>query len=342
MVSVFYKRAVVQGKGMLVFAIFIALFTRLLTCLYSPFPAQAYTCSEGDGCLWYAIAPFFANKFISIACSALSVIFIAFLLSYINAKHLIIRQKTYLPAALSLLLYSMHPSFMFMGAHFIGVIFFLFSLSILFASYHEDKAQIAVVKIGFLFAICSLFFLHIFLYLFIFIIGLSVMRIFGIKPFLAFLFGIVLIYVPIFTFYFFSGNLDAFFLPFVGFDYAELNFLPLLSFSLSQWISFGACFLLLMIFIFNGYINSFKDKIKIRVFLRYLTVFCVYSILLLLLVNYNPDANLFFIFAVASFLFAHLFVLTDRRGIQLLFYMCFIIYLFFTASFFFFPDLFKI
>lgn len=330
MASLFYKRTVIEGKGLLFFSALVAVLTRLQAC----FSTQIHIPLSGffEGCLWYIVAPIFANKYISVASSFLSIIIIAFLLSYINAKHMIIRQKSFLPAAISLLLFSIHPSFMLMGAHYIGVIFVLLAFSILFTSYHETKGQIASVKIGFLLAICSLFFFNIFLYVLIFIIGMLYVRILSFKSLLAFFLGFALTYIIAFTCYFFSGNLGAFAHPFISCVKTTINFLPLFSYSLTDWIQFGFGFFVMMVFIINSYMNSFKDKIKIREFLQYLSMFCIYSTLLMLLININPAENISLILITASILYAHLFVLSDRKGIHFLFYVSIIFYLFFVVK----------
>lgn len=332
--SGFYKRIIVEGKVFLVFAALVALITRLATLLSPQLsPSDFY---NSGGYIWDFIAPFFENRIASVVGSSLSVAAIAFLLSYINTKNILIRHKTLLPASISLLLFSVHPSFMFMGAHYLGVIFLLLIISLLFAFYQDqgEKVQNVAVKIGFLIAICSLFFFDIFLYLPAFIVGMFLMRIMRFKSFLAFLLGLGLTYIPVFTYYFFTGNIQGFTYPFVAIFTADLSIFPLLGFGVEQWVMFSFGFLIFLLFFINAYVNSFKDKIKIREFLQLLSVFCIYAFLLLLFVNIDTVENLYIVIGIGSILYAHLFALVDRTSMQLVFYLSLIFCLSSTIAFF--------
>jgi len=331
----FYQRNIVQGKSFLVFAILFALVSRIATYFYFNSVASHFIYSEGY--LWNAVSFIFEDRLISILAGALSVGTIAFLLSFINGKFIIIRKKTLLPSAFSLVLFSIHPSFIFMGAHYIGVITILLTISFLFQSYQTENKQKAAINISFILALGSLFFFNLFFYFFVFWIGLSMMRSFGIKPFFAFIIGIFLIYVPVLTYYLIFDDFKAFSLPFFRLSTIEYSSLPLLNFGLQAWIAFGISLLLLFVFFANNYVNIFKDKIKIRAFISFLSVISVISLLFLLFLNVDAITNAYIYIGVGSLLFAHYFALNEHKMTQLLFYIATVFFLTITGVFFLYP-----
>lgn len=329
----YYQKNIVQGKSFLVVAILMALITRLATCFYFDFEAPLFLYSEGY--LWNAVSFIFEDKLVSVLASALSVGAIAFLLSFINGKFIIIRKKTMLPSAFSLVLLSVHPSFMFMGAHYLGIITILLAISFLFQSYQTDNRQKATITTSFILAIGSLFFFNLIFYFVIFWIGLSLMRSFGFKSLLAFFIGLFLIYTPVFTYYLVFDDLDRFLLPFVRLSAIEYADLPLLHFNIQEWIALGFGFLLLLLFFANNYVNSFKDKIKIRSFISFLSIICIVSVLFLLFFNVDAVANFYVYTGISSLLFAHYFALNEHKATQILFYAASVFYLIITIVFFF-------
>lgn len=336
MASNFYQKNIVQGKTFLVFAIFVALSLRF-AAYFSP-DLAAPDFSYSGGYLWNKISFIFADRSFSIIGGFLSVVGIAFLLSFINGKFIIIRKKTLLPSALSLILLSIHPSFMFMGPHYIGVIFVLLTVSYLFQSYQTDSPQKVSVNTSFFIAFGSLFYFNLFFYVIIFWIGLGMIRSFGLKAFWAFIVGLLFIYIPVFAFCSVIGDVESFLLPFTRLGSVDFSNVPCFGFDIGVWVTLGFGLLLLLIFLISNYINSFKDKIKIRTFISFLSGICMCALLFYLFLNVDAFGNLYIYIGVGSLLFAHYFALSENRGAQILFYIAIIFCISVAGAFFLLPQ----
>jgi hypothetical protein len=330
--SKFYQKDIVEGRLFLAFAIIFALTTRVIA--YFSFDSSVFEPDYSGGYLWDLISFVFDDTLASVVGSALSVGVITFLLSFINGKFILIRKKTFLPAAFALILFSIHPAFMFMGAYYIGVIFVLFAILYLFQSYQTESKQKVALNTSFLLALGSLFYFNLLFYFIVFWIGLAYIRSFGFKPFLAFIIGLVLIYTPVYACSYIAGNADLFFLPFTKLASVDFKELPCFEFSADIWIVLAFEIFLLLIFLINNYINSYKDKIKIRTFMAFLSVVCVFAILYLLFFNVDAFGNLYIYTGVGSLLFAHYFSLSEHRVAQVLFYIVLVFSLSATVVFF--------
>lgn len=335
MSSRFYQKEIVEGKSFLVLAILVALAFRIAA--YFHFDSSLFDLSYSGGYLWSLTSFIFEDKLVSITGSAVSVGLIAYLLSFINGKFIIIRRKTFFPAAFSLLLFSLHPYFLFMGAYYIGVVFALLATLYLFQSYQTESKQKVALNTSSLLALGSLFYFNLLFYFVVFWIGLAYVRSFGFKPLCAFIIGLLLAYTPVFAYSFLVGDTDLFLLPFANIQTIDLAQLPFLNFNIDTWIVLGFGLLLLFIFLANNYINSYKDKIKIRTFLSFLSIICIFSIMYLFLLNVDAFSNLFIYVGVGSLLFAHYFALGEHRAVQILFYITVVFGLSFSVIFFLLP-----
>lgn len=336
MSSRFYQKEVVEGKSFLVLAILVALGFRIAA--YFHFDSSLLHLDYSGGYLWFLASFIFEDKLISILGSTICVGLIAYLLSFINGKFIIIRRKTFFPAAFSLLLFSIHPYFLFMGAYYLGSIFALLGILYLFQSYQTENKQKVALNTSFLLAIGSLFYFNLLLYFIVFWIGLAYIRSFGFKPFCAFFIGLILAYTPVFAYSFIINDTGLFLLPFTRIQTIDFAQFPFFYFSLDLWIVLGFGLLLLSIFLVNNYINSYKDKIKIRTFLSFLSIVCIFSVLCLFLLNVDAFGNLFIYISVGALLFAHYFALGEHRAVQILFYITVIFCLSVSVIFFLLPS----
>lgn len=320
-----YKKNIAEGKGILFFSIIFGLFIRLSYLLYFDNLQQPIA----SGYLWDVIAPFFSNKIISVVCSGLFTAGMAFLAANINTTHVLIRERTILPPAMIILLFSCHPRFIFMSAEYITAILILYIIYILFASYHGNKPQIASFQTGFMLALASMFTPVAIIYFPLLWVSLAMMRSINFRGLLSSIFGIVLIYAPALSFYLLTDNLQAFLKPFSSVELSALSDMALLKFDIAQWVILGIVILMLIIIISDNYLNRHKDKIKIRAYLGVLTIFTVLSLLAYLLLNISPATHLYISLATGSLLLSHFFALVEKKANVIFFYILIVIYIVF-------------
>lgn len=319
----FYNKYIATGNGILIFAI---LFAATIRILYF-FNLGIADVSSTPSYLWEPIMSLFSNPYISFASSTVTVGIMAFFAAHINTKHLLIRQKTLLPSAFIILLFSCHPLFIGMSAEYISTLLALIVMSMFFSSYNTEKKQHAAFKVSSVLALSSLFTLTSLIYIFILWGALILMRSFNFKAFIASLVGFFIIYFPVFSFFLLTDNLDGFIQPFINITLSGLNNLPVLSYDLTQWVILSFSLILLLVIISNDYINRHKDKIKVRAYLNLLLYTVLFAIIAFLFLNINPLLHLFIILIFGSFLLSHFFALVEGKMVVILFYISIAFYL---------------
>lgn len=327
----FYRKYIATGNGFLFFAILYAI---LIRCFYF-LNFGAPVTSNGENYLWDPIADWFNNGYISLACSSIIVAIIALLAAHINNKYLLIRQKTLLPSAFIILLFSSQPSFICMSGEFISALITVFILSMLFASYNIERKQDIAFQASFMLALSSLFSISAIIYLPILWVGMAVMRSFNFRAFLASILGIFIIYFPAFSWFLLTDQLQDFLNPFTNTFTSNFSTIPILSYNINEWVILACGLLLLLITISDYYINRHKDKIRVRNYFNLLFTLVVYTFIIFLFLNINSYLHLFAIFAAGSFMLSHFFALVETRSGSIFFYFVLLIYLAVSLSPFF-------
>lgn len=323
MVPKSYKKHIAEGKGVLILSFILAFALRIsyfVLCDYKPEPSL-------DGYLWTPIAAFFQHQFYSLLASSIVVLGIAFFATNINNTYTFIRKKTLLVPALSVLLFSCHPSFNQMSASYISVLIVLFTISILFGAYSRADKQQSAMRASFVLAFGSLYVPSLLLYLPILWVSLYLVRSFNFKAFLASLFGVALVYIPAVSYFILTDNLTTFCEPFVATSYLDLNSFPFMRFDFIDWFILGVSALCLLITFISNYTTSYKDKIRIRAYLQMLSLVLLCALLFYLFLNICPQVHLYVALLVAAFLLSHLFALTESRVFAVLFYVLLLMYL---------------
>lgn len=320
MSSGFYKKQIAEGKGFLVFAIIIAI---LIRCIhFFKFEGQTLQIENG-GPLWLPFASFFQNPLYSLLCSTLFTLIIAFLINLVNTQYALIRTKTLLPMGLVIILFSFLPNQLIMSPAYIGTVAMLMSLNALFSTHGEEYNQTIVFKASFYLALGALFSPLLLFYLPVLWICFIRIRSFGFKAFLASLFSVIVLYVPVFSFFFFiEKSINIPIEPLISYlSSNDWSLMPVLSYELLDYITLGVVAILVTSILLNNSVNGFKDKIKIRIFLAVLSIICIFSILCVLLLNTNSFLPLYLALATGSLLIAHLFALTSSKLMPYTFYI---------------------
>ncbi|NDV77895.1 hypothetical protein [Dysgonomonas sp. 511] len=313
-----YKNNVVEGKGILIFSI---VFTLLIRVLYYFNVEQLFIPVTGvDGYLWDYIAPWVKSPLIAILGSCLLTAGLAFLAAHINTKYVLIRRRTLLPAAIMILVSNTNSAFILISPEHICGLMFFYVIAILFASYNTPDKQIYAFRSSFILALGSLFTPSMFIYIPLLWIYLGIMRSFNFRAFLASILSIVVIYVPVFSLFYFFGSVDDFTRPFILLQSVPFGELPFLNFTTFDWVVFVFSTALLVIILIDNYIHRHKDKIKIRMYLLLLDFIIISAATLFIFVNMNVLLNLYIILTAGALLLAHYFALAEQKATVLLFY----------------------
>ncbi|WP_165044300.1 hypothetical protein [Dysgonomonas sp. ZJ709] len=322
-----YKKTIAEGKGIFIFAILFAIFIRIIYFIFSD-ESSFYISSSSNGYLWIPISSFFTQSAtISLLSTSIAIALIAFLNSHINTKYVLIRRKTFLPAAFSVLLFSCSTFFLGMSAEYFGVLFILLTISSLFSSYNSDKKQFGAFNASFILTLGSLFVPGLLLYFPILWIGLGIMRCFNFKSFLATILGIIILYFPAFSYYLFTDKLAVFYAPFTSVTINQLSNLPILNLQLADWIIIGFSGIIISIILIDSYINSYKDKIRTRAYIYLLILITSVSILLSIFLNINYISNIYIAIGVGTLILSHFYALAEDKWKIFLFYLYFILYI---------------
>lgn len=214
------------------------------------------------------------NIFSSIL-ALLCIILQAFWLARINSKHWLIKERTYLPAILYVVLASGCPFLLRLHPILLGNFFFIWSLDMLFSSYKKRKAMNYFFNASLGLAIASLFYAPYAYFLPFIILSLFILRGFFWREFVSIIFGFLAPYVI------YSGYLFVFSEKWVGVFNNLLEVsgnLPTVALNISYYIYFG--FILLLAFISVFYLLVIKYvKISTRRYFEVLFSILAFTIL---------------------------------------------------------------
>jgi hypothetical protein len=313
----FYKNNIADGKGILIFSIVVAVIVRLI--FY--FSTENIPLPVSGGYLWQPLISLLENPFVSLIGSSAIVIILALLVGHINTVHVLIRRRTMLPPAIITLLFSCHPIFMQMSPGYVSVLCLLFVINIFFSVYNANEKAVGAFRVAFVLSLGSLFSPVMLVYIPLSWVALAIMRCLNFKSFFAAILGVLIIYFPVFSFYIFSDHLDLFLKPYLSISIQDLNILPFLQFDYILWEGLSFFIILLGLIIGSNYINSYKDKVKVRAYLSLLSIITITAILFFLFLNINSDVNLYMAVSTASLLLSHFFALVNRKSGAILFYI---------------------
>lgn len=321
----FYKNHIAEGKGILIFSIVLAIFLRIIFTIFSDTPDAV---NLSGGYLWQYFQSFVQNSLYSFIGSSILVALMAISVAHINTDFVLIRRRTLLPPAVIILLFSCHPSFIWISPAYLGVLFMLLIISVLFDSYNEAAKAIIAFKVTFILSLGSLFTPILLIYVPLSWVALIMMRCFNAKSLLASLLGLFIIYFPTFSFYLFVDKLDEFIAPLISnWNIDILKNLPVLSLNAVVWSILIVMIFLISLIIGDNYINRHKDKIRIRAYLSLLSLVTIVALLLSLFLNIAPDVNLYISIGVGSMLLSHYFALVETKGVAILFYIYMSLYI---------------
>lgn len=293
---------------------------------------------KSTGFIWPYIEPvFLENPFLSFLSSTLCVFIISYLLSELNVRYGVIRMRTAMPFYVPLILFSVHPFFLKMTPDFPGLIFVLWSLFPLLASYQYHHSHRFAYQFSALIAIAGIFQIHALLFLPLWLIGLSAMGGINFRSFIASIFGVILVFWIAFVFYVFGDNLSGFIDPFKSLT-EIYDFTQTPGFSVPQWGFIGT----MLLFLFFIITADSKQITRERSFTKKVLIFSIsvilLSILLQILYLTHTFIWIYILIAFLSIIAAHFYTKTTFR-LEILSYFFVLMLLAFYYSLNIFTDL---
>lgn len=286
-----------------------------------------------DNYLWKPVAHLFEDPLISLSASTISVIIISWILFSINNRYSLIRSRSNLPYTVPLFLLSLHPYLLVMTGNYIAIIIILIALTPLLESYQKPDSYLYSFRSSILIAVSSLFQIYALILIPLWWRGEKSMRGPQLNSFLASLFGVLLVYVTMFSFYFGSDNIADFLQPMHYFIAFSIPDIP--DYSIFEWV---AIFIVAVIFIIN-IILSAKEYVRDKVLTLSLMRFIVYMVVVLLLLQilFWKETLFYLILSVTllSFLSSYLYSkTTSKTDIYIAYSLLFLLILFYLSQYF--------
>ncbi|MCE5178998.1 MAG: hypothetical protein LLF81_07640 [Porphyromonadaceae bacterium] len=285
------------------------------------------------GYLWPHAAPLFSDPMISATASTISVFLIAFLISAINSRFMLLRTRSSLPFAAPLLLLSLHPWFLVMTADYIALIFILLAFFPFLKSYQTADATLYSFRSAILIGTASLFQIYALALFPLWWLGERSMR--GPQPraFLSSLFGLSLIYVSLFSLFFLKDDLSGFTDPLLSLVSFSLPQLP--DYTLMEWgvvVLVGLFFILNMVLSIKTYS---RDKVLTLSFMQFIVFLIIFQLSLQFLFWQETLFFLTLSIALISYLNAYFYTRTQSVAHIYLALLIAVIALYFYFSHFF-------
>jgi len=139
---------------------------------------------------YQVLTDFFPNKnFYKTLFCFLLILFTGFYLLQINSKHIIIKNRTYLPALIFFLILSSVQSLQRLNPAVFSAVFLMFTYDNLFSIYHKDDVLNNIFKSGFFIALASLFYAPSAIYLVPLILSILALRTFNFREIISAIIG---------------------------------------------------------------------------------------------------------------------------------------------------------
>jgi len=322
-----FRTSIVEGRFISLITSVIIIGMRALLFYSTGMPETSFM---DNGFLWRFIGHLFDDPMVSFTASTLSVFLIAWIISSVNSRFALIRSRSTLPYVVPLFLFSLHPWFLVMRSDYISIIFILLAFTPLLKSYQKSDSYLCSFRSGVLIAVASLFQLYVLALLPLWWRGEQSMRGYQFRSFLSSLFGVLLVYVSLFSLYLHYDDIPAFLQPFLAYASFSLPAIP--SFTVTEWI---IVMLIGLFFITNMYfsIRTYsRDKVLTLSFMQFVVFLIVF--LLLLQVLFWSTTLFFFMLSIAliSYLNAYFYTRTVSKANIMLGYIVFLLMMLFYLS----------
>lgn len=315
------QKFVTTGRFTLPVIIIIAIACWLVAYVVVPVLPE----KEGAYPYWQIFTSMGLPAWIDRGITLLLYIIIGYFLIALNNAFALIRVRASVQTLLYLIFVTVCPAMHLFASGDVGAISLLIALYFLFRSYQQGRKPsnllFSFISIG----IGSLFFPQLMWVVPILFIGAINVQSLNIRSFFAAVIGWSIPYWFLFGHAYFYEQMDLFYRPFRE----MVTFTPIDFTRLAPWeiATLAVVFVLFIISSINSFANSYKDKIRTRVFLRFLILLNIYIFIIILLQPALCMDFLSLLLISESILVGHFFALTGSRGSNFLFILtllCFI------------------
>jgi len=234
-----------------------------------------------------------------------------YLLYRFNYALVLIREKTFLPFLLFVLLSSTNPHFFPLKATSVGVFCMVLAVYQLFTSYHDPSSMMNAFKATILIAVGSLLWVHILWFVPLFWIGMYNFRCLSPKTFTGSVLGVVIVYWFVLGWAVWKMDFSVFTIPFTSllhFDFAHFN----MEERWIDWVVLIYTTILVVIAFINIRTHEHEDSLRSRQFLSFLMLFFVWALILFCVYENSSEEFIHLASMPAAILYAHFF--TSRRN----------------------------
>lgn len=319
----FYRKYIAEGKSIAVFSIMISLALR--GWLYVDTPTNSYL-TEPANLLWDWVFEATHLELPSLAVmSYLMALTTSILLSFAAWHYVLIRDRSFLPFSIGLLIFSSHPYFLIFSPSDLAALIFIVAICLTFDLFQHPAPQWRLFNVGMIASIASLISIGVLPYIILLLFALPFFRITNLKNILAFILGILFIYWIAGTVFVALGQWNLFFEHFSQLQ--QINILKVVHFEMIEW-GMLSVYLILILLTFLAYqLTMHKDKIKTRILLNYLFFLSFLFYLSYCLLNWDPRLALSLGISTFVVPLSHFFALTDSKVKIIFFYVLLVLYL---------------
>jgi hypothetical protein len=275
--------------------------------------------------LWNMVCGLLPDKAVTYLIGLLLTAGGAFLIHRANYVLVIIREKTFLPFLIYVLLVSSNPAFFPLKATTAGVFCLILAMYQLFISYHDEQATDKAFNTALFIGAGSLFWIHILWFFPLFWIGMYNFKTLNIRTFLASLIGLSVVYWFLLLWCFLRWDFTAFTVPFAALG--NIDFLQITGIGLIDWVII--IYLVFLTIIASLYIitHEHDENIRTRQYLFFLIVFALLSFVLFFLYEQSSDEFFCIAYMPISILLTHFFTVKKGKKIYRGFYLSFVVYI---------------
>lgn len=274
--------------------------------------------------LWNMACNLLPNKAITYLIGMLLTIGGAFLIHRANYILMIIREKTFLPFLIYILLISTNSDFFPLKSTSVGIFCLTLAMYQLFISYHDEHAVDKAFNAALFIGIGSLLWIHILWFFPLFWIGMYNFKTLNIRTFLASLIGLSTVYWFLLLWCFLQWDFTSFVVPFSALG--NVRFLQITGTGLIDWVIIIYLAILTVIAALYIITHEHDENIRTRQYLFFLIVFTILSFGLFFLYEQSSDEFLCIACMPISILLTHFFTVKKGKRRYWGFYLSFSVY----------------
>ncbi len=242
----------------------------------------------------------------------------AFLVHRANYVLMLIREKTYLPILIYVLLVSTNEDFLPLKATSFGVFFTILAIYELFTAYHDTQNRRNIFNAALLVSLGSLVWIHILWLIPLLWYGMYLFRVLSFRTFLATLLAPVVIYWIVLVYAFGQQDMGLFLPPFESlFTFHPLR---ITGNTMWDWVSIGYLIGLTLLSSVHILTHEYEDNLRTREFLAFLILLALSSFALYFLYEQSSEEFLQIACFPAAILIAHFFTVVRNRWTYWLFH----------------------